>query len=122
MGLLVLGVAITIPCFDTRRMGSQRAISFQEDSMNSTRPTDAQCDAIKAELDYIGGSLRVPGCAKERFCCDSWMNEFNREMKAQTRISPLLQGRSIKVMLWKWIIRKDKKEGEPKYKPMMLYN
>merc|ERR1719230_37265 len=104
-------------------MGSQRAISLQEDSVNSTSevmlassggkasqwaPSEAQCDAIKAELDYFGGSLRVPGCAKERFCCDSWMNEFNRELKAQVFTNWKLQGHKIEVMLWKWIIRKGK--------------
>jgi len=50
------------------------------------------------------------------------MMEFNRELKAQRRQNPILKGRKIRVMLWKWIIRKGKKIGQPTHKAMMMYN
>jgi len=69
-------------------------------------------------LQGIGGSVRAAGCNVPgiQYCCDSWMMQFVRDVKAQ------FVRTSIKVQMWKWTMRPGKDKSRFAHKGAIVHD
>lgn len=74
---------------------------------NPAKPAKPTCEQIYDALVRI--PVNPSGCnpshGGKEFCCDSWMNEFGRELKSANNVDEILSQVKLKMMIWKWIIR-----------------
>lgn len=103
-------------CVDAMREQTSEG-AFETELANHSGPTGKAAKAKPTCDDIYKALVNIPvnpsGCnpshGGKEFCCDSWMNEFGRQLKsynlAGDTASDVLKGAKLRMKLWKWLIR-----------------